>query len=468
MASVFKRKDKNGRKSPCWTIQYMDAHGKSRQKKGFTDKQESQRLANKLEHEAKLRRDGLIDSAAEDLAIQMSRCIRQHLSEFLDTVRSRNRTQQYLNHISTRIGAILDEAGIETLAEITLDRVESAIVAIQKRNKMGPRTVNHYMQAMKAFVHWLVPRRLATNPLLELEFHNVAIDVRKERRALTSDEMSLLVDASRTSDQKVQGYSGEQRARIYLISYLTGLRKSEVASLTPESFEITGKTPILTLEARNSKHRKRDVLPLHPQLVALLRLWLPEYPPGEPLFPKLGKRKAHTMIRKDLEAAGIPFNTKDGDADFHASGRHTYITELLRNGTSLVVARELARHADVKMTMRYTHIGLQDQAKGIKNLPTDPKWLEPCPTTDSVSQHISSSSQHICSKSSVSEGQSKSRADSECHSSGKNGGNASSCQTSPSGMQRQKKAPPVTDGASMEDRGLEPLTFWLPARRSPN
>jgi len=304
MASVFKRKDKNGRKSPCWTIQYMDAHGKSRQKKGFTDKQESQRLANKLEHEAKLRRDGLIDSAAEDLAIQMSRCIRQHLSEFLDTVRSRNRTQQYLNHISTRIGAILDEAGIETLAEITLDRVESAIVAIQKRNKMGPRTVNHYMQAMKAFVHWLVPRRLATNPLLELEFHNVAIDVRKERRALTSDEMSLLVDASRTSDQKVQGYSGEQRARIYLISYLTGLRKSEVASLTPESFEITGKTPILTLEARNSKHRKRDVLPLHPQLVALLRLWLPEYPPGEPLFPKLGKRKAHTMIRKDLEAAG--------------------------------------------------------------------------------------------------------------------------------------------------------------------
>ena len=47
MASVFKRKDKDGRKSPCWTIQYMDAHGKSRQKKGFTDKQESLRLAER-------------------------------------------------------------------------------------------------------------------------------------------------------------------------------------------------------------------------------------------------------------------------------------------------------------------------------------------------------------------------------------------------------------------------------------
>jgi len=249
-------------------------------------------------------------------------------------------------------------------------------VAIQRRGNLSPRTVNHYIQAIKEFVNWLIPRRLAANPLLDLELRNTEVDIRKKRRALTQDEMSQLVEAARTSDQEYQCYSGEQRARIYLLSYLTGLRKREVASLTLESFEITGKTPILTLEARDSKHRKRDVLPLHPQLVDLLQQWLPEYPPGEPLFPKLEKRKAYTMIRKDLEAAGIPFTTKDGDADFHAAGRHTNITELLRNGTSLVVARELARHADVKMTMRYTHIGLQDQAKAIKNLPTDPKWLE--------------------------------------------------------------------------------------------
>ena len=68
----------------------------------------------------------------------------------------------------------------------------------------------------------------------------------------------------------------------------------------------------------------------------------------------------------------------------------------------------MPRHADVKMTMRYTHIGLEDQAKGIQNLPTDPKWLESRRPTESASQHISSSSQHICSKSGVSEGQSES------------------------------------------------------------
>ena len=45
------------------------------------------------------------------------------------------------------------------------------------------------------------------------------------------------------------------------------------------------------------------------------------------------------------------------------------IPELLRNGASLPEAKELARHSDVKMTMRYTHIGMQDQANALQHLP---------------------------------------------------------------------------------------------------
>src|SRR6185437_8175956 len=56
--------------------------------------------------------------------------------------------------------------------------------------------------------------------------------------------------------------------------------------------------------------------------------------------------------------------------DFHAAGRHTYITQLLRNGATLPEAKELARHTDVNMTMRYTHIGIDDQAKAVANLPS--------------------------------------------------------------------------------------------------
>src|SRR5262245_38509908 len=52
-----------------------------------------------------------------------------------------------------------------------------------------------------------------------------------------------------------------------------------------------------------------------------------------------------------------------------ARGRHTHITELLRNGATLTEANELARHTDVKMTMKYTHIGCPDQARALAALP---------------------------------------------------------------------------------------------------
>ena len=75
------------------------------------------------------------------------------------------------------------------------------------------------------------------------------------------------------------------------------------------------------------------------------------------------------MVKKDLERIGIPYETHEGIADFHAAGRHSHITGLLRNGATLVEARELARHADVRMTMKYTHIGLEDQADALAGLP---------------------------------------------------------------------------------------------------
>jgi len=96
----------------------------------------------------------------------------------------------------------------------------------------------------------------------------------------------------------------------------------------------------------------------------------------ETLFPHLGKRRTWLMVKKDLERVGIPYrDDQNRVADFHAAGRHTHITELLRNGASVPEAKELARHTDVRMTMKYTHIGIQDQAKAVAKLPAGQSWL---------------------------------------------------------------------------------------------
>ncbi len=82
------------------------------------------------------------------------------------------------------------------------------------------------------------------------------------------------------------------------------------------------------------------------------------------------------MVKKDLERVGIPYrDDQERVADFHAAGRHTHITELLRNGVSVPEAKELARHTNVRMTMKYAHIGLDDQAKAIAKLLSAESWL---------------------------------------------------------------------------------------------
>ena len=146
---------------------------------------------------------------------------------------------------------------------------------------------------------------------------------------------------------------------MYLTSFFTGLRRLELASLTPRSFRLDDAQPTLIVEAACSKHRRKDTLPMHPELVALVREWIAGLEPDEPLFPRLARKKTYTMVQKDLERAGIPYETHEGVADFHAAGRHSHITGLIASGASIMEAKELARHADIRQTAKYTHIGMR-------------------------------------------------------------------------------------------------------------
>jgi integrase len=230
-------------------------------------------------------------------------------------------------------------------------------------------TYNHYVQAIDGFARWLVAtNRLAANPLVALVRLNSEVDVRHKRRALTVDEVSKLIESAQNSGKPVQGYDGTLRGRAYAFSYLTGLRRREMGLLTPSDFDLDADQPIVTVEASNSKHRKKDVLPLHPELVTELRLWFPSLSPDEPLFPRFEKKKTWLMVKKDLERVGIPYETKDGVADFHAAGRHSHVTGLVKGGASVAEAKSLARHSDVRTTMNYTHVDMDDRSKALAGL----------------------------------------------------------------------------------------------------
>ncbi|MBX3412618.1 MAG: site-specific integrase [Pirellulales bacterium] len=364
MASIFKRSKKKGEP---YSIQYLDHRNKRRTAKGFTDKGLTEELAAKLEADARLRRTGLVDASLDRVNSHRAIPIAEQLDEFEQSLS--NNSRQYVRLTMGQVRRIVDGCGIKMLADIDAEAVQKYLRTRSKAKSTGHRTYNQYLQAFGTFCNWcLTTGRLLANPMLGVARLNQAVDVRHARRALSAEEVASLIASARSSGISIQRFSGEQRARIYLMAYLTGLRRRELGSLTAKSFNLNAEPPTLTVKATASKHRREDVLPLHPELAAMLSDWLKSLQPGAKLFPRIEQRKTHVMVRKDLERAGIPYETEDGIADFHASGRHTYITELLRNGASLPEAKELARHSDIKTTMRYTHIGLQDQAKAIAAL----------------------------------------------------------------------------------------------------
>ena len=380
MASIYKRSRDKKKKNVPYQIEYVDADDVRRVVKGFTDKGLTEQLAAKLENEVMLRKRGMIDPLAEQLAVRRQSLVGDSLDAFRQSLD--NTTPKHQKLTITRVTRLVEASGAKTLGDLDAEKVEEALKAIRREDDLGARTYNHYLQAIDEFGKWLASsKRLTHNPVSGIERLNSETDVRHPRRALSTEEVSKLVKSARSSGVEVQGYPGELRARAYLMSFFTGLRRQELGSLTPRSFKLDDAQPTLTVDAACSKHRRKDTLPMHAELVLLVREWVRELGPEDLLFPRIEKKKTWLMVKKDLERVGIPYETHEGIADFHAAGRHSHITGLLRNGATLVEARELARHADVRMTMKYTHIGLQDQADALAGLPnpnayTTADWLD--------------------------------------------------------------------------------------------
>jgi integrase len=192
------------------------------------------------------------------------------------------------------------------------------------------------LRAIKHFSRWLLKdRRNVDDPLAPLSMLNVQLDKKRVRRPITSDEFAAIRQAA-LNGPIVRRMSGPDRAMLYPVAAYTGLRASELASLTRMSFELDCDHPIVRVEAAYSKHRREDVLPLHPSLVDLLRPWLATKNADERVWP--GKwaegKEAAAMLKHDLAKAGIPYKDESGRyADFHAL-RKTFITNMVKAGVT--------------------------------------------------------------------------------------------------------------------------------------
>lgn len=130
---------------------------------------------------------------------------------------------------------------------------------------------------------------------------NGETDIRHARRDLTADECSFFLASVQASDRAFRYLSGLDRFALYMTAAGTGLRASELASLTPASFCLEEAPPMVRLQAAYAKNRKQAELPLPGELADLLRGYLASKPADAPVWPGTWSNAASAkMIRLDL------------------------------------------------------------------------------------------------------------------------------------------------------------------------
>jgi integrase len=329
-----------------------------------------------------------------------------HLEDWLADLEARGNTTKHAAMSEQRARAVVEKCGFVYPTELNASRVMVCLADWRKpqpkpNGKPGESvdglsiaSSNHYLRAVKSFAGWLVKEgRLTQSPLAHLSMQNAATDRRHVRRALSAEECAWLIETARKSEGESYGLTGEGRAVLYQLALSTGLRHGELLSLTVSSFAFDAKPPTVTLAAAYAKNRRADTIPLRPDMAGVIERYLKGKPANQPAFGMWQDRGAD-MVQEDLaaaRAAWIKVATdandpeevdrrqksdllKDADGagrvvDFH-SLRHSFCTHLAQAGVHPSVARELARHSTMELTMKtYTHVALESKTAALASLP---------------------------------------------------------------------------------------------------
>jgi integrase/recombinase XerD len=388
MASVWKPRGRKNRRG-VYKFAYVNEKGKRTSGYGCTDLEATWQIARKLEADAKLRRVGLIDPREEGYVRAEQQPILEHVADWAAILEARKVGEKHARQMRQCVEWIIRTGGLARLSQLGADVVQKTVASLAKvekateqlppgeatqepakqRKAKGLATLNRYIVAAKAFSAWLArSKRVREDALKHLPKYNADTDRKLSRRALTVDEVDRLITTAKAGEV-VRGMAGDDRAMLYRVAVGTGFRASELASLTPESFNLDSERPTITVEAAYSKRRERDIQPIAQMLARALAHWLADKEPRVRVFAMPSSSNTARMLKVDLKTAGVAYETAEGVADFH-SLRHTYITRLAMSNERPKVVQELARHSKLELTMNvYTHLGIHDLQGAVDRMP---------------------------------------------------------------------------------------------------
>jgi len=358
---VYKKDSKRTK----WTIAGRDHNLVKRQMPAFKNEDLSRKFAQNIAEIVEFKRLGtplppLLAGWTQDLAPDIkgrlaaigllddySKSLDEHLIDYELSLKARGNTPQYINQSTGRIRKMIKGCGFRYWSDIKGSKLEQFIAGLQsaKDRTATLHTRNSYLKDMKGFCRWaLRDGRITASPIEYLRPINprkVRNEPRRVRRALSADEVLRLLEKTVCGPTR-SGMMGPERAMLYLLAVETGLRSSELRSLTSTSFKLDGEEPSVWVSGRSTKNNEPAQVPLRERTVSALRAYLENRSPDSPAFPMPQKYNVITMLRADLKDAKIPHQTENEKVDFH-SLRHTCGSLLASAGVHPKIIQRIMR-----------------------------------------------------------------------------------------------------------------------------
>ena len=154
-----------------------------------------------------------------------------HLADYEAKLRTAGRDDKHVGSTLQYIRSICASAGFEVLSDVAADPVSKFAGGLRDKGR-GNRTIAAYLTAIKGFTKWLANGgKLVRDPLTAIRKPDPKSDRRRERRMLLHDEWHWLGTTLQSGESRFD-MPGDERWLLYRVAIETGLRASELRSLT--------------------------------------------------------------------------------------------------------------------------------------------------------------------------------------------------------------------------------------------
>jgi len=288
-----------------------------------------------------------------------------YLPEFEQTIKliaRKDKTGKQAAITISRVKRIIEECSFAYWQDVIGEKIDIFIYNLRAEG-LSKQSAKFYIQAFRRFALWMVGKGYGKQYWSMQEekgrkqgIRSISVP-RSIERAFELDEYSKLLSTVRDGFDSY-GLTGYQRYLLYQLAVETGLRREELRSLTPVSFNFKERTVFVKGDdTKNSDDAEQDI---SPEMAQLAKDYIKDKMPTVQLFPI--HDKSAKMIQADCKAAGITVKNIKGKIKFHTL-RHTCGSFLIAQGANLKIVQEVMRHKSIDITIsRYGHL-LKDQKK---------------------------------------------------------------------------------------------------------